>query len=180
MRVIPTALPEVVLIQPKLFEDERGMFFESYNQRAYAAAGITYDFVQDNQSISHKNVLRGLHYQIQQPQAKLVRVVKGAIFDVAVDLRQGSPHFGKWVGIELSAENKLAMLIPPWFAHGFLALSETTEVLYKASDFYAPQHERCIRWDDPQLAIDWPLDGTPIVAAKDAAGSAFADADVFA
>lgn len=179
MQLIKTTLPDVVLIQPKLFKDERGIFFESYNKRAYAMAGISYDFVQDNQSISHKNVLRGLHYQIIQPQAKLVRVVKGAIFDVAVDLRKDSPYFGKWVGAELSADNKLAILIPPWFAHGFLALSEATEVLYKASDFYAPQHERCIRWDDPQLAIDWPLEGLPIVTAKDVAGSAFVNADVF-
>ena len=180
MQLIPTTLPEVVLIQPKLFRDERGIFFESYNKRAFANAGIHYDFVQDNQSISHKNVLRGLHYQIQQPQAKLVRVVNGAIYDVAVDLRRSSPHFGKWVGVELSAENKMMLLIPPWFAHGFLALSDMTEVLYKASDFYAPQHERCIGWDDPNLAIEWPLHDTPTVAAKDSVGVAFANAEVFA
>jgi dTDP-4-dehydrorhamnose 3,5-epimerase len=171
MNVIPTAIGGVFIIEPKVFGDSRGFFFESFNQRAFeAATGATLPFVQDNHSRSAKGVLRGLHYQVEQPQGKLVRVVAGAVFDVAVDIRSGSPTFGKWVGVELTAENKRQMWVPPGLAHGFLVLSETADFLYKTTDYYAPQHERCIIWNDPTLAIDWPLDGEPILSAKDAAG----------
>lgn len=171
MNVIPTAIGGVFIIEPKVFGDSRGFFFESFNQRAFeAATGVTLPFVQDNHSRSAKGVLRGLHYQVEQPQGKLVRVVAGAVFDVAVDIRSGSPTFGKWVGVELTAENKRQLWVPPGLAHGFLVLSETADFLYKTTDYYAPQHERCIIWNDPTLAIDWPLDGEPILSAKDAAG----------
>jgi dTDP-4-dehydrorhamnose 3,5-epimerase len=171
MNVIPTAIGGVFIIEPKVFGDSRGFFFESFNQRAFeAATGVTLPFVQDNHSRSAKGVLRGLHYQVEQPQGKLVRVVAGAVFDVAVDIRPGSPTFGKWVGVELTAENKRQMWVPPGLAHGFLVLSESADFLYKTTDYYSPQHERCIIWNDPTLAIDWPLDGEPILSAKDAAG----------
>lgn len=171
MKITPTAIPEVLLIEPKVFGDARGFFFESFNLRVFQqATGLAPSFVQDNHSRSAKNVLRGLHYQIKQPQGKLVRVVAGAVFDVAVDIRRGSPTFGQWVGDILSAENRKQLWIPPGFAHGFLVLSDSAECLYKTTDYWAPEHERCIRWDDPQLAIEWPLQGQPALSAKDAAG----------
>lgn len=173
MQATPLAIPDVVLFTPRVFGDERGFFFESYNQRAFhEATGLTPDFVQDNHSRSARGVLRGLHYQIEpRAQGKLVRVVQGAVFDVAVDIRPGSPTFGRWVGEELSAENKRQMWVPPGFAHGFLTLSESAEFLYKTTDFYSPEHERCIAWNDPDLAIDWPLDGLePLLSAKDRQG----------
>ncbi|MEO8629575.1 MAG: dTDP-4-dehydrorhamnose 3,5-epimerase [Betaproteobacteria bacterium] len=180
MRVTPTALPDVLMIEPRLFRDERGSFFESYNQRALAEHGIQAQFVQDNQSTSTNNVLRGLHYQIEQPQGKLLRVVRGEIFDVTVDLRRSSPTFGRWAGEILSAENNRMLWIPPGFAHGFLVRSETADVTYKTTDFYAPQFERTIVWNDRELAIDWPLSGAPIVSAKDAAGLSFGATELFA
>lgn len=173
MNATPLAIPDVILFTPRVFGDERGFFFESYNQRAFReATGLTPDFVQDNHSRSARGVLRGLHYQIEpRAQGKLVRVVQGAVFDVAVDIRPGSATFGRWVGEELSAENKRQMWIPPGFAHGFLTLTESAEFLYKTTDFYSPEHERCIAWDDPDLAIDWPLDGLePLLSAKDRQG----------
>ena len=177
----PLSIPEVILITPKVFRDERGFFFESWQQQVFADAGIQADFVQDNHSRSIKNVLRGLHYQIRQPQGKLIRVIVGEVFDVAVDLRKSSPTFGKWAGAVLSAENFNMLWIPPGFAHGFLVLSDIAEFVYKATDFYAPQYERSIRWDDPQIHIDWPLQGqTPILSTKDANGAAFQNAEVFA
>ena len=180
MRVEKTEIPDVVVLEPKIFEDSRGFFFESYNQRVFREIGIDIDFVQDNHSRSKKGVLRGLHYQICMPQAKLVRVVVGEIFDVAVDLRKSSPTFGKWVGVKLSAENKRQMYIPVGFAHGFLVLSDWAEVLYKTSNFYAPECDRSIIWNDPTLGIKWPLDGTsPILSDKDARGVAFRDAEFF-
>lgn len=180
MKIISTDIPEVVIIEPRVFEDDRGFFCESYNQRAFAEkADIVTNFVQDNHSRSCKNVLRGLHYQIEQPQGKLVRAVVGTVFDVAVDIRKHSPTFGQWVSCILSAENKRQIWIPEGFAHGFLVLSEVAEVLYKTTDYYAPQHERCIRWDDPDLAIAWPLVTDPIVSAKDRAGQLFKKAEVF-
>ncbi|MFZ5488005.1 MAG: dTDP-4-dehydrorhamnose 3,5-epimerase [Burkholderiaceae bacterium] len=180
-QVTPTALPEVLILEPKVFGDERGFFFESYNQRDFAqATGLQVAFVQDNHSRSAKNVLRGLHYQVQQPQGKLVRVVQGEVFDVAVDLRKKSKTFGQWVGEILSAENKRQLWIPAGFAHGFVVLSDTAEFLYKTTDYYAPAHERCIRWDDPAIGIRWPIAAPPILAAKDAAGMLLAEAEVFA
>lgn len=181
MNVFPTEIPDVLLIEPQVFEDSRGFFLESYNERAFAdKAGIDVRFVQDNHSRSGCGVLRGLHYQIQQPQGKLVRVLSGTVYDVAVDIRRSSPHFGQWVGCLLSAENKHQLWIPPGFAHGFQVLSETAEVFYKTTDYYAPQHERCIAWNDPQLAIDWRLsDQSPILSAKDQQGRLFMDAEVF-
>ena len=175
-----TRIHDVLIIEPKVFTDERGLFYESYNQRAFSEkAGITAKFVQDNQSHSKQNVLRGLHYQIQQPQGKLVRAIAGDIFDVAVDLRRSAPTFGQWVSCHLSAENKRQLWIPPGFAHGFLVLSQTADVLYKATDYYAPQHERCIVWNDPDLAIDWPVSASPIVSAKDQVGQLFKTSEVF-
>lgn len=165
----------MLLLVPKAFEDSRGYFMESYNQRAMESLGFNHRFVQDNHSHSRKGVLRGLHYQIQQPQGKLVRAVSGEIFDVAVDLRRGSPCFGKWVGRCLSSENKLMLWIPPGFAHGFAVLSETADVLYKTTDYYAPQFERTIIWNDPDLAISWPITDTPVVSEKDLAGKRFKD-----
>lgn len=180
MNIELTKIPEVLLIEPQVFGDQRGFFYESYNEKGLAEkTGVTDRFVQDNHSRSAQNVLRGLHYQIQQPQGKLVRVVVGEVFDVAVDMRKSSPSFGQWVGYLLSAENKRQLWIPPGFAHGFLVVSEMAEVLYKTTDYYAPQHERCILWDDPDLAIAWPLSASPILSAKDQAGKPFKTAEVF-
>ena len=181
MKVTPFAIPEVVLIEPKVFGDERGFFFESFNQARFEeAVGKKINFVQDNHSRSVKNVLRGLHYQIQQPQGKLVRVVQGEVFDVAVDLRKSSPTFGRWVGQVLSAENKHQLWIPEGFAHGFVVLSDTAEFLYKTTDYYAPAHERCLLWNDPVLNIQWPLGIAPVLSAKDTQGKPFNEAEVFA
>jgi len=177
MRGTPTAIPDVLILEPKVFGDDRGFFYESYNQQAFqAATGLNVTFVQDNHSKSARNVLRGLHYQVEQPQGKLVRVVQGEVFDVAVDIRKGSKTFGLWVGQILSAENKKQLWVPPGLAHGFVVLSETAEFLYKTTDYYAPAHERCIAWNDPDLAIDWQMQGEPLLSAKDAAGVAFRDA----
>jgi dTDP-4-dehydrorhamnose 3,5-epimerase len=176
MTVTPTAIDGVLILEPRVFSDDRGWFCESFNQRAFeAAVGGPVTFVQDNHSSSRRNVLRGLHYQIGCPQGKLVRVVRGAIFDVAVDIRPGSPTRGKWVGVELSAADRRQLWIPPGLAHGFLVLTDEAEVLYKTTDSYAPDCERCIAWNDPDLAIAWPLTEPPIVSEKDAAGAAFAD-----
>ena len=181
MRAIPTAIADVLVIEPKVFADARGFFFESFNERAFAqATGIAAKFVQDNHSRSVRNTLRGLHYQIQQPQGKLVRAVAGEVFDVVVDLRRSSPTFGKWVGNHLSADNKKLVWIPAGFAHGFTVLSEYADFLYKATDYWAPQHERTLLWDDPELAIAWPLAGEPILAAKDREGKRLSDAEIFA
>jgi dTDP-4-dehydrorhamnose 3,5-epimerase len=179
MKVTPTALPGVMLVEPKVFGDARGFFFESWNAQAFAEAGIDAQFVQDNHSRSAGGVLRGLHYQLRQPQGKLVRVIQGSAFDVAVDIRRSSPDFGRWVGVELSQENRRMLWVPPGFAHGFLALSETCEFLYKASEYYAPQHERAILWNDPDLAIAWPLNGEPVLSAKDAGAPRLKDAEVY-
>jgi dTDP-4-dehydrorhamnose 3,5-epimerase len=179
VKVTPTALPDVLLIEPRVFADERGFFFESWNRRALAAAGVDADFVQDNHSRSARNVLRGLHYQVEHAQGKLVRVCSGVVFDVAVDIRKASPTFGRWVGMTLSAENKQMLWIPAGFAHGFLVLSEAAEFLYKTTDYWYPEHERTLLWNDPALRIDWPLAGAPTVTAKDAAGRPLALADVF-
>ncbi len=179
MKVIPTAIKDVKILQPKIYEDDRGFFFESYNQKLLLQeAGIKQNFVQDNHSRSVKNVLRGLHYQLQQPQGKLVRVVAGEVFDVAVDLRKTSPTFGQWVGVPLSAMNHSMLWIPPGFAHGFLALTDNAEVLYKATDFYDPNSEYCLRWDDPDLAIDWPLK-QPLLSSKDRAGKSLKEVPYF-
>ncbi|XAH23003.1 dTDP-4-dehydrorhamnose 3,5-epimerase [Xylophilus sp. GW821-FHT01B05] len=180
MNITSTSLPEVLLLEPRVFGDARGFFLESYNQGAFrAATGLDVEFVQDNHSRSAQGVLRGLHYQIQQPQGKLVRVVRGAVFDVAVDMRRSSPNFGKWVGYELSEDNHRQLWVPPGFAHGFLVLSESAEFLYKTTDYYAPTHERCIAWDDPTIGIQWPAGTSPQLSAKDAAGVAFAAAEVY-
>lgn len=179
MKIIPTEISDVLIIEPRVFEDERGFFMESFNERAFSEkTGVELRFVQDNHSCSAKNVLRGLHYQIEQAQGKLLRVVAGAILDVAVDLRKSSPTFGQWVSCELSAENKRQFWIPPGFAHGFLTLADRTEVLYKATDFYAPAHERCLAWNDPDLAIAWATQD-PIVSAKDQAGQSLKTAELF-
>jgi dTDP-4-dehydrorhamnose 3,5-epimerase len=180
MQVIATQHPEVLLLRPRLFGDARGFFFESYNRKAFAEAGIDAEFVQDNHSRSAKGVLRGLHYQVEQSQGKLVRVVAGEVFDVAVDLRRSSPHFGRVASFRLSAESHDMAWIPPGFAHGFLVLSEHAEFLYKTTDYYAPQFERCLQWNDPALAIDWPLQGEPLLSAKDQAGLPLAGCEVFA
>lgn len=182
MIFLPTQLPEVIQIQPSVYEDERGFFMEVYQKKLYYEAGIPFEFVQDNHSSSKKSVLRGLHYQISHTQGKLVRVVVGEIFDVAVDLRQSSPNFGQWVGFNLSAENKTLLWIPPGFAHGFYTKSERADVLYKTTDYFDPAGERCIRWDDPTLAISWPISEgeSPIISQKDLAGCYFKDAEVFA
>ena len=180
MKVTPTAIPDLLVVEPKVFGDARGFFFESYNRQAFReASGIDADFVQDNHSRSARGVLRGLHYQLRQAQGKLVRVVRGSVYDVAVDVRRSSPTFGRWVGLELSEDNHRQLWIPPGFAHGFLVLSDSADFLYKTTDYYAPQHERCIAWNDPTLAIDWPLDGAPQVSAKDAAGLPLGQAEVF-
>lgn len=179
MRLIKTELPDLCLIEPKVFGDERGFFFESWNRRTFESIGIVADFVQDNQSRSVRNVLRGLHYQIQRPQGKMVRVISGEVFDVAVDLRKSSPTFGKWIGFTLSAENMLMAWIPPGFAHGFLTQSESAEVLYKTTDYWYPEHERTLLWNDPTFSIAWPLIDKPVLAPKDQAGIAFGDAETY-
>ena len=178
MKVTSCAIPDVLLIEPRVFGDVRGFFYESFNQRAFhAATGVNLKFVQDNHSKSARGVLRGLHYQLHQPQGKLVRVVAGEVFDVAVDIRRDSPTFGQWVGEVLSGDNKRQLWIPPGLAHGFVVLSDSAEFLYKTTDYYTPEHERCIAWNDPTLAIEWPtLNGPPQLSAKDAAGMAFLDA----
>lgn len=181
--VTPTALPEVLLLQPQVHGDARGFFLESFNQRDFArATGVQSAFVQDNHSLSRRGVLRGLHYQLQRPQGRLVRVVAGSVFDVAVDLRRSSANFGKWVGVILSAEQHQQIWIPPGFAHGFLVLSESAEFLYKTTDYYAPEYERSLLWKDPDIGIAWPLENgqNPLLAAKDAAGLALAQADCYA
>jgi dTDP-4-dehydrorhamnose 3,5-epimerase len=181
MKVTPTAIPDVLIIAPKVFDDARGFFYESFNQSAFnEATGQNLNFVQDNHSRSAKGVLRGLHYQIQQPQGKLMRVVKGAVFDVAVDIRMGSSTFGQWVGVALSEDNRLQMWVPTGFAHGFLVTSESADLLYKTTGYYAPRHERCIAWNDLAIGIDWPLDQEPILAAKDKAGQLLINAEKFA
>lgn len=181
MKATSLAIPEVYLFEPKVFGDDRGFFYESFNQAQFEAAiGRQVNFVQDNHSRSAKNVLRGLHYQIQQTQGKLVRVVQGEVFDVAVDIRKSSPTFGKWVGEILSAENKRQLWVPEGFAHGFVVLSESAEFLYKTTDYYAPAFERCIMWNDASLAISWPIEGAPALSSKDAQGAAFNAAEVFA
>jgi dTDP-4-dehydrorhamnose 3,5-epimerase len=181
MQVRPTRVADVCLVEPEVFGDARGFFFESFNKKDLEAAlGRRLEFVQDNHSLSARGVLRGLHYQLQRPQGKLVRVVRGEVFDVAVDLRRGSPSYGRWAGEVLSAENRRQLWIPEGFAHGFLVVSEAAEFLYKTTEYWYPEHERCIRWDDPDLAIAWPLAGAaPVVSAKDAAGRPFADAPTF-
>ncbi len=181
MQLEPTAIPEVIRIRPKVIGDARGYFLESWARRAFAAAGLDVDFVQDNHSHSARHILRGLHYQIQQPQGKLVRVVSGVVFDVAVDIRRRSPTFGRWVGVTLSAENHHMLWVPPGFAHGYLVLSDSADFLYKVTDFWAPEHERAIRWDDPAIGIRWPLPPgvEPTLSAKDAAASSFEAAEVY-
>ena len=182
MEFLPTALPGVVLIKPRVFEDARGFFFESWQQPKFAAAGIEATFVQDNHSHSVRYTLRGLHFQIQQAQGKLVRVTRGEAFDVAVDIRRSSPHFGKWVGVVLSEANRQLLWVPPGFAHGYLALSEVVDFIYKCTDVYAPQHERAVHWNDPQINIKWPLPPgvTPLLSAPDAAAPLFKDAECYA
>ena len=180
MQVIRTDLPDVLVLEPRVFGDARGFFLESYNERVLAeVAGITARFVQDNHSRSGRHVLRGLHYQLKRPQGKLVRVIAGAVFDVAVDLRRRSPTFGRWVGLELSADNKRIAWVPPGFAHGFVVLSEFAEFLYKATDYYAPEDERCIAWNDPDIRVRWPLTAEPVLSARDRAGMALAGAEVY-
>jgi len=179
--VIPTAIPDVLLLEPKVFSDDRGYFFESYSARNFEeATGLQVEFVQDNHSVSKKGVLRGLHYQIQHPQGKLLRLTQGSVFDVAVDLRKSSPTFGRSVSVMLSAENRRQLWIPPGFAHGFLALSDTVEVLYKITDYWYPEHERTLLWNDPALGIPWPIDGEPRLAVKDIEGKLLRETDVFA
>src|SRR5271155_869286 len=179
VKKIPTSLPGVFILEPRIFRDERGFFFESYNQRIMAEMGIVGSFVQDNHSCSARNVLRGLHYQLKHPQGKLVRVAEGEILDVAVDMRRSSPSFGRWEAVRLSGENKRMLWIPTGFAHGFCVRSEKAHVLYKATAFYSPEHERTLSWNDPNLDINWELDGDPIVSAKDQRGVAFRDAESF-
>jgi dTDP-4-dehydrorhamnose 3,5-epimerase len=176
---IPTSLPGVFILEPRVFGDDRGFFFESYNQKTMADLGITERFMQDNHSCSSRNVLRGLHYQLKHPQGKLVRVAEGEIIDVAVDLRRSSATFGKWEAVRLSGDNKRMLWIPPGLAHGFCVLSDKAHVLYKATDYYAPEHERTLAWNDPQLKIKWELDGEPIISAKDQRGVAFRDAESY-
>lgn len=179
--VTPTAIPDVLMLQPKVFGDTRGFFFESFNEQDFAqATGLNVTFVQDNHSRSAKGVLRGLHYQLQQPQGKLVRVVRGAVFDVAVDIRRSSPNFGQWVGCELSEDNHRQLWIPPGFAHGFVVLSESADFLYKTTNYYAPAHERCVAWNDPDIGIEWPVGLEPVLSAKDVAGMPLAKAEPFA
>lgn len=180
MTITPTTIPDVLIIEPKVFGDERGFFYESFNQRQFeAAVGRQVTFVQDNHSRSAKHVLRGLHYQIQQPQGKLVRVAVGEVFDVAVDIRQNSATFGRWVGVVLSAENKKQLWVPEGFAHGFVVLSDVAEFLYKTTDYWYPEFERSIVWNDPDLAIAWPMDAAPVLAAKDADGRLLRNAELF-
>ena len=180
MKVIPTAIPDVIVLEPKVFGDDRGFFFESYNRRAFRdATGLDPDFVQDNHSRSARNVLRGLHYQVMQAQGKLVRVTQGAVYDVAVDLRRSSAHFGKWVAVSLSAASRRMLWVPAGFAHGFVVTSDYAEFLYKTTDYYAPVHERTLLWNDPALAIPWPVEGEPLLKAGDAAGTPLAAAETF-
>lgn len=180
MKVIPTAIPDVLIIEPKVFGDARGFFFESFNAKAFAeATGLNVTFVQDNHSRSAKGVLRGLHYQLQQAQGKLVRVARGAVLDIAVDIRKSSPSFGQWVGVELSEENQRQLWIPPGFAHGFVVTSDSADFLYKTTDYYAPQFERSIRWDDPAIGVDWQLDAPPSLSGKDQQGISLSEAEVF-
>jgi len=179
LKKIPTSLPGVFVLEPRIFRDERGFFFESYNQRIMAEVGIVEKFVQDNHSCSSRNVLRGLHYQVKNPQGKLVRVAEGEVLDVAVDMRRSSSSFGRWEAVRLSGDNKRMLWIPAGFGHGFRVLSEKAHVLYKATDFYSPEHERTVAWNDPSLKIDWELDGEPIVSVKDQRGAAFRDAESF-
>lgn len=181
MKVTPTAIPDVLVIEPRVFGDARGFFYESFNQNAFRqATGLSLNFVQDNHSRSARGVLRGLHYQIEQPQGKLVRVVRGAVFDVVVDIRRRSPTFGQWVGMELTEDNHKQLWVPPGFAHGFMVTSDSADFLYKTTDYYAPQHERCIAWNDPAIGIVWPPGAAPQLSAKDLAGKPLASAEVFA
>ncbi|MBN8283066.1 dTDP-4-dehydrorhamnose 3,5-epimerase [Zoogloea sp.] len=180
MKVIETAIPDLLILEPKVFGDARGFFMESFNARSFhEATGLNVDFVQDNHSRSAKGVLRGLHYQIQQAQGKLVRVVRGSVFDVAVDLRRSSPTFGRWVGVTLSEENNRQFWIPPGFAHGFLVTSDSADFLYKTTDYYAPEHERSLAWNDPDVGVVWPLDGAPLLSAKDVAGKPLGECETF-
>ncbi len=180
MKVTATAIPDVLLIEPTVFGDERGFFYESYNEKVWKEeTGLSTRFVQDNHSRSVKGVLRGIHYQIKQSQGKLVRVVVGEVFDVAVDLRKSSPTFGQWVGEILSAENKRSLWVPEGFGHGFLVTSEAAEFLYRTTDFYAPEYERCIKWNDPELAVEWPVDGVPQLSGKDEQGASFKEAEMY-
>jgi dTDP-4-dehydrorhamnose 3,5-epimerase len=180
MKVIPTSIPEVLIFEPQVFGDARGFLLESWNARRFCdAVGFDISFVQDNHSRSRRGVLRGLHYQIKQPQGKLVRVATGRVFDAAVDLRKSSPTFGRWTGAELSGDNHRQLWIPAGFAHGFLVLSDSADFLYKTTDYYAPQHERSVLWNDPAIGIDWPMDGEPTLSAKDKAGVLLRDAEVF-
>ncbi len=180
MKVTPTAIPDVLIIEPKVFGDERGFFFESFNQKTFnEATGLNVHFVQDNHSRSAKGVLRGLHYQLERPQGKLVRVVQGEVFDVAIDIRKSSPTFGQWIGEVLSADNKRQMWVPEGFAHGFLTLSDTADFMYKTTDYYAPAHERCIAWNDPTIGIRWPSNSSPDLSTKDGKGLPFTLSDVF-
>lgn len=180
MKVTPTAIPEVLVLEPQVFGDDRGFFFESFNARRFEqATGVAANFVQDNHSKSAKDVLRGLHYQIRQPQGKLVRVIQGTIYDVVVDMRRSSPFFGRWVGVELSAENRRQIWVPAGFAHGFVVTSQSAECLYKTTDYWAPEHERSIIWNDPAIGIEWPLSGAPMLSGKDSQGKLLADAEYF-
>jgi len=180
MKITPTAIPEVLILEPLVFGDDRGFFFESFNARRFEQlTGIAVNFVQENHSRSARGVLRGLHYQIRQPQGKLVRVVAGSVFDVVVDMRRSSPFFGRWIGVELSAENRRELWVPPGFAHGFVVTSDSAECLYNTTDYWAPEHERVIRWNDPELAIEWPLSGLPMLSGKDSQGLPLADAEAF-
>ena len=180
MNIVSTSIPGLLVMEPKVFGDARGFFLESFNARVFRdATGLDVNFVQDNHSRSARGVLRGLHYQLRQPQGKLVRVVNGTVFDVAVDLRRSSPSFGRWEGVELSADNHRQMWIPPGFAHGFVVLSEAADFLYKTTDYYAPEHERCLLWNDPTVAVEWPLDGAPQLSAKDLAGRPLGACEVF-
>lgn len=183
MNIVRTPIADLFILEPRVFGDERGFFFESYNERRFQDAigsAQPVRFVQDNHSRSGKNVLRGLHYQVHQPQGKLVRVISGEVFDVAVDLRRSSPTFGKWFGASLSGENKRQMWVPAGFAHGFVVTSESAEFLYKTTDYYAPEHERCIAWDDPAIGIEWPITGAPMLSEKDSRAGRLADAEVYA
>lgn len=181
MKVTRTAIPDVLLLEPRIHVDERGFFLESWNARAFkSAVGLDVRFVQDNHSRSSRGVLRGLHYQIKQPQGKLVRVARGRVFDVAVDLRKSSATFGRWIGIELNEHNHRQLWLPPGFAHGYLVLTESADFLYKTTDYYAVEHERCLMWNDPEIAIDWPLERDPVLSAKDQSGLPFSKAEVFA
>ena len=180
MKATPTAIPDVLLIEPRVFGDARGFFFESWNERAFSeAVGRRIAFVQDNHSSSARNVLRGLHYQVRQPQGKLVRVIAGEVFDVVVDIRRSSPTFGRWVGERLSAANRRMLWVPEGFAHGFVVLSDSAEFLYKTTDYYAPQHERTLLWNDPEVGVQWPLDGEPLLKPADAAGATLKTAELF-